>query len=79
MKKIRNWATHVRKLVTFDVDSQFTNVSHEDVLDFLERKLSSLPKIPIPVSCFVEFIRVCVTNILFFNLELYKQINGIAI
>lgn len=66
MDKVRNLPTHDKKLVSFDVDSLFTNVPLDDVLDFLERKLSSFhQRIPIPDNCFIDLIRLCVTNNVF--------------
>jgi len=78
MDKVRN--LHDKKLVSFDVDSLFTNVPLDDVLDFLERKLSSFhQRIPIPVNYFIDLIRLCVTNNVFtFDGDFYKQIHGIA-
>jgi len=80
MDKVRNLPTHDKKLVSFDVDSLFTNVPLDDVLDFLERKLSSFhQRIPIPVNYFIDLIRLCVTNNVFtFDGDFYKQIHGIA-
>lgn len=63
MDEVGKLPTHVKKLLSFDVDSLFTNDSLDDVLDFLKRKLSlSHQKIPFPAIHFI--IRLCVFRII---------------
>lgn len=76
MVKVRNLATYGKNSVRFDVNSLFTSVPLDDVLDFLEGKLSSSHKIPFPVNYFIDLIRLCVFT---FDGEFHKQIYGIAI
>lgn len=75
MNKVRNFLTHDIKVVSSDVDFFITNIPLNGVVDFLERKLSSsLQKIPMPVSCLTELIRLSVTN----NVFLLKHISSFA-
>jgi hypothetical protein len=68
------------KLISFDVESLFTNVPLDVVLDFLQRKLlNSNHDFPLPIDVILDGIRLCVSNNCFvFNGNFYKQIFGIA-
>lgn len=68
------------KLVSFDVESLFTNVPLEPTLDFIQRKFTEIQhKINLPVEVLVGAIRLCVSSNYFsFNGGFYLQKFGIA-
>ena len=80
ISKIRNIPTINHKLVSFDVEALFTNVPLDDVLAFLQRKLTENNiTLPVSVDSFMDLLRLCVCdNIFSFGDECYRQISGIA-
>ena len=80
ISKVRHIPTTNHKLVSFDVSALFTNVPLEDVLAFLQRKLTENNiNLPVPVELFMELLRLCVCdNIFSFGEECFRQISGIA-
>ena len=67
-------------MISFDVESLFTNVPLEPTLDFLSRKLSNFQAfIPLPIDILIDCIRLCVASTKFsFNGNFYEQQFGIA-
>ena len=80
ISKVRNIPTINHKLVSFDVEALFTNVPLDDVLAFLQRKLTETnTNLPVSIDSFMELLRLCVCdNIFSFGDECYRQISGIA-
>ena len=78
--KIRGMNFHNVKMLSLDVVSLFTNVPVDDVLTFLENKLSEYQEqFPLPVSKIVALVRLCVsTNYFSFQNEFYRQKFGCA-
>lgn len=78
--KIRALNFHNVKMLSLDVVSLFTNVPVEDVLLFLENKLSDFQdQLPLPVSKIIALVRLCVsTNYFSFQNEFYRQKFGCA-
>ena len=67
-------------MLSLDVESFFTNVPLEEVLDFLQRKLEPEDtRLPLPTDTFLELIRLCVdSNSFSFNDNFYSQTYGVA-
>ena len=67
-------------MVSFDVDSLFTKVPINDVLDFLASKLPSCDvDLGMPVSAFIELVKLCVSSNAFsFNDNFYMQRFGMG-
>ena len=68
------------KFISFDVKSLFTNVPLDLTLDFLKRKLPTLPiDFDVPVECLLELIELCLKNPCFqFGDQFFEQIFGIG-
>ena len=67
-------------LVTLDVASLYTNISHEDALEAVSKVLEKydLPHLP-PVDVFLEILSFVLKNNIFsFNGEMYHQLYGVA-
>ena len=67
-------------MVSFDVDSLFTKVPLDDVLDFLTRKLSSCDlDLGMPSDVFIDLLKLCVTSNAFsFGNNFYMQCFGMG-
>ena len=70
-----NIPVHNIKLLSLDVESLFTKVPIEDVLNFLSEKLLIYSDhFPLPVGKIIKLIELCVSNNIFsFNGNFYKQ------
>ena len=68
------------KMLSFDVKALFTNVPTDDVLSFIEERISEgRISTPIPKEDFMSLIRVCVENSSFqFKDKFFKQKFGMA-
>ena len=68
------------KMISFDVKALFTNVPTDEVLSFIERKITEgCISTPIPKDDFMSLIRVCVDNSAFqFKDKYFKQKFGMA-
>ena len=73
MTKLKGKATNC-KLTCFDVNSLFTKVPIDDLLQFLSDKLHDI-YLPIANNIFISLIRLCIVDNTFtFNGCFYKQI-----
>lgn len=69
---------HDFKLVSFDVQSLFTKVPVDDLLNFLSDTLDSTP-LPFPKDVIIELIKLCIKDCKFeFNGKYYAQQFGMA-
>ena len=68
-------------MVSFDVTSLFTSMPLEPTLSFIERRIDeNRISIPIPKVCFLNLIRICVSNNVFqFEASYYRQKFGVTI
>nr|XP_053627747.1 uncharacterized protein LOC128685277 [Cherax quadricarinatus] len=68
------------KMLSLDVESLFTNVPLDDVLDFLREKAhEGFLHLPIPTDVFLDLIRLCVdSNSFSFQGKYYSQTFGVA-
>ena len=78
--KIKSLDFHLGKMVSLDVDSLFTKVPVDDVLDFLRRKLpSSDIDLGMPLDNFIELVKLCVkSNAFSFGSNYYIQRFGMS-
>ena len=80
IEKIKSLDLFSGKMVSFDVDSLFTKVPINDVLDFLASKLPNCDvDLGMPVSTFLELVKLCVTSNAFsFEDNFYMQCFGMG-
>ena len=77
---IESLDTSNKVMTSFDVESLFTNVPLDEVLNIIHDYVlqKNLP-IPIPLNYFMKLLRLCTKNIQFlFNGVFYKQVDGVA-
>ena len=79
VEKIRGIDLTDKVMVSFDVDSLFTNVPIDETLKFLEDFLPrSGVQLPFSVEILLNLLRLCVTNCNFTcNEKFYRQISGL--
>ena len=79
VEKIRGIDLTDKVMVSFDVDSLFTNVPIDETLNFLEDFLPrSWVQLPFSVEILSNLVRLCVTNCNFTcNEKFYRQISGL--
>ena len=78
--KIREHNFGSAKMLSLDVVSLFTNVPVDDVLQFLENRLSAYQQeLPLSVTKIIALVRLCVmSNYFSFHNEFYRQKFGCA-
>ena len=78
--KIKNKNFSNGKMMSFDVDSLFTKVPLNDVLEFLGRKLPNCDiDLGMPQDIFLDLVKLCVSsNAFYFNSDFYVQIFGMG-
>ena len=81
-EKIKNLNIYNKKLVSFDVDSLYTNVPVSECLQLLEERLpilnANLNTLPLPCDIFIKLIKICVNDCNFsYNNKFFKQIRGL--
>ena len=78
VSKVRGINLKDKILVSFDVDSLFTNVPVEETLSFLRNHLQTNPlNLPFSIDIFLELIDLCAKKCLFYcNNRYYNQIRG---
>ena len=80
INKIKSCNLTSGKMLSFDVDSLFTNVPIDDVLQFLKRKLPSTGvNLGMPIDVFVELVKLCVDSGAFsHDSKFYMQCFGMS-
>lgn len=90
MKDSTNFAEPIKTLsicdeamLSFDVDSLFTNVPIDEALWIIEKKLRNDPKLadrtPLTIEQILQALQMCLRSIFFlYNGQFYEQIDGAA-
>ena len=81
---MKDVCVEVEALVSFDVTSLFTNISIDEAVDVIHRKLTEeedlVEQTPLPVDRITGLLQLCLKSTYFnYNSEFYEQKDGTAI